>query len=509
MNRHSLASASAIVVVVAFAYPLLSIPARAQTVTGTGTTNQLSKWTAAHVLGNSAVTESSGKVGIGTTSPQRELHIGNGVGRIDRNSDPVEFMLHRTGLKTFIFGVSASVAGNGEFFLADLGTATTGTGTRRFTITNGGNMGIGTSTPAYKLSVAGTIQSTTGGFRFPDGTVQTSAASGAGSLQHNGTLTGDGTSSSKLAVAVPLVLSGSANGVIQGADTGGGYGVYGKSVSGFGVYGESSIAVAGNSATNIGVYGTGPYAGVSAYGGSYGVLSTAFNTTGTADGVHATGGNGVYATSNRAGGNAVLAIANNGSSSDYAVWGQSNSGYAGVFSGNVTVTGTLTKSAGTFKIDHPLDPENKYLSHSFVESPDMMNIYNGNAELDANGQAIVKLPDYFTALNKEYRYQLTAIGGPSPNLYIAEEVTGNQFAIAGGKAGAKVSWQVTGIRQDAYANAHRTPVEEDKPEKERGTYLHPELYGKSEERGREWVIHPETMQQVRESSVKQPGHLRP
>ena len=43
----------------------------------------------------------------------------------------------------------------------------------------------------------------------------------------------------------------------------------------------------------------------------------------------------------------------------------------------------LSKSIGTFKIDHPLDPANKYLSHSFVELPDMMNIYNGNVMTDA------------------------------------------------------------------------------------------------------------------------------
>ena len=45
--------------------------------------------------------------------------------------------------------------------------------------------------------------------------------------------------------------------------------------------------------------------------------------------------------------------------------------------GNLDVTGTISKGGGTFKIDHPLDPTNKYLYHSFVESPDMMNIYNG------------------------------------------------------------------------------------------------------------------------------------
>jgi hypothetical protein len=145
--------------------------------------------------------------------------------------------------------------------------------------------------------------------------------------------------------------------------------------------------------------------------------------------------------------------------------------------GNLNVTGTLSKGGGSFKIDHPLDPANKYLSHSFVESPDMMNIYNGLVTLDAHGRATVEMPDWFEALNSDFRYQLTAIGAPGPNLYIAKEIDGNHFSIAGGKPGMKVSWQVTGIRQDAWANAHRIPVEEDKPANERGYYLHPDLYG--------------------------------
>jgi len=127
------------------------------------------------------------------------------------------------------------------------------------------------------------------------------------------------------------------------------------------------------------------------------------------------------------------------------------------------VTGNLTKASGSFKIDHPLDPVNKYLSHSFVESPDMMNVYNGVVLLNLRGEAWVNLPDYFEALNRDFRYQLTPIGAPAPKLYIAKEVSGNRFKIAGGKPGGKVSWQVTGIRQDAYANAHRIAVEEGKP----------------------------------------------
>ncbi|UCE20084.1 MAG: hypothetical protein JSV84_07005 [Gemmatimonadota bacterium] len=144
------------------------------------------------------------------------------------------------------------------------------------------------------------------------------------------------------------------------------------------------------------------------------------------------------------------------------------------------VQGTLSKPAGSFKIDHPLDPEGKFLYHSFVESPDMMNIYNGNVVLDEAGQAWVELPQWFDALNRDFRYQLAPIGAPGPNLYISEEIHNNRFKIAGGSPGMKVSWQVTGIRQDAYAEANRIQVEEDKPPEQRGTYLHPECFGKSE-----------------------------
>jgi len=143
-----------------------------------------------------------------------------------------------------------------------------------------------------------------------------------------------------------------------------------------------------------------------------------------------------------------------------------------VVTGNLTVSGTVAKGGGSFKIDHPLDPENKYLYHSFVESPDMMNIYNGVAVLDAGGEASVELPNWFEALNRDFRYQLTPIGAPGPNLYIAQEVIGNTFRIAGGGPGTKVSWQVTGIRHDPYANENRIQIEVDKPANERGTTLY-------------------------------------
>ena len=166
----------------------------------------------------------------------------------------------------------------------------------------------------------------------------------------------------------------------------------------------------------------------------------------------------------------------------------------------------MKKAGGSFKIDHPLDPANKYLSHSFVESPDMKNVYDGVVVLDRKGKAEINLPDWFGALNKDFRYQLTAIGAPGPNLYIAEEISeattsnygskssnknnNSRFRIAGGTSGMKVSWQITGIRKDPWANAHRIEVEEDKPDKERGYYLHPDVYGQPEENGISHLLFP-------------------
>ena len=147
----------------------------------------------------------------------------------------------------------------------------------------------------------------------------------------------------------------------------------------------------------------------------------------------------------------------------------------------MNVTGNLFKGGGAFRIDHPLDPENKYLSHSFVESPDMKNIYDGVAVLDEAGEAIITLPDWFEALNGDFRYQLTPMGAAFVP-YVAEEITGNQFKVAGGIPGRKVSWQVTGIRHDAFANANRIQVEEQKPDAAVGTYLHPEAFGQPVER---------------------------
>jgi hypothetical protein len=292
--------------------------------------------------------------------------------------------------------------------------------------------------------------------------------------------------------------SGNGASGVYGQGTGpNGYGVYGLGT--VGVYGASSAAndprdpkgdfgveepltacgVYGN-ATGSGGYavygdasaedGTGVFGNATGQDGS-GVFGWASGANGY--GVHAdatgNGGYGLYGTAYGANGIGVYAL--QGPSASSALYAD----------GNATVTGTLSKGGGSFKIDHPLDPAGKYLYHSFVESPDMMNIYNGTIVLDCEGRARVELPEWFEALNRDFRYSLTALDAPAPNLHIASRVAGGGFSIAGGNANQEVSWQVTGIRQDAFANAHRIPVEVDKPAEDRGCYLHPELFGKGEE----------------------------
>ena len=139
----------------------------------------------------------------------------------------------------------------------------------------------------------------------------------------------------------------------------------------------------------------------------------------------------------------------------------STSGTSHTFNGDVHVNGMLSKSAGTFRIDHPLDPENKYLYHSFVESPDMMNIYNGNVLTDQDGYAVVEMPEYFTALNIDFRYQLTVVGQFAQAI-VLKEINDNQFTIQTDKPEVKVSWQVTGVRNDQWARENRVQVEVDK-----------------------------------------------
>jgi hypothetical protein len=301
-----------------------------------------------------------------------------------------------------------------------------------------GRVGIGTSSPTSLLHLA----STTGNIGFQS---IVSGSGGAGTLNRGLQSRASSTSAEfnqgvvGFAETASTAFQPSNMGVAGYANTSsyGNYAVYGQSTgSGVGNYGGAFYST-----------GTG--------GGNYGVLAYASNTTGAKI--------GLYAATDKA------------NAGDIAAYLDGNV----TITGNLSITGSISKGSGTFKIDHPLDPENKYLVHSFVESPDMMNVYNGNVTTDANGFATVTLPDYFQVANKDFRYQLTPIG-QFAQCIVKEEISNNTFVIQTDKPNVKVSWQITGIRNDPYSNTHRIVAEEEKTSDNKGKYLHPKVYGKSE-----------------------------
>lgn len=368
-------------------------------------------------------------------------------------------------------------------------SSTTGLG-ERMRLTPGGLLGIGTKTPVSRLDVRSGLPIVVQG-------TSTSASSAATAV--NG-VAGNGigvTGTSNLGAGVSGVSTdlygvqgkggyagvrsdGVSYGGIFVASSSGSIGLYSLG-DGYGVYGSGNTYGVYGSGSTYGLYGGGG-TGVYGSGSTEGITGTTSNVNGNA--VHGTGG--MYGDNARTAGVrgdsdyvgvwaqapafALYAESAATSGQNYAVFAKSNadSCYAVFAQGNAHVNGTLSKAAGSFKIDHPLDPDHKWLSHSFVESPDMMNVYNGNVVLDADGAATIDLPDYFSELNKDFRYQLTPIGAHAP-VYIASRVKNNRFGIAGGTAGLEVSWQVTGIRQDAYAKAHPIVVETAKSTTDRGS----------------------------------------
>jgi hypothetical protein len=286
-------------------------------------------------------------------------------------------------------------------------------------VPQGGNVGIGTTTaPTQKLEVAGTVEAT--------------------DFQANSAYFG------ALSVKTSLTV-----GLLEVMETVKATAFEGRLAYLTGLSVEGNADVAGNLTVRdhvgIGIDGV--------------EVNTGVIASGTSAGVWGIGDVGILAEGGTLG---ILSFATNGEQ-------------AGEFYGNVFISGTLSGGGGRFKIDHPLDPANQYLSHSFVESPEMLNIYNGNITTDEHGEATVVLPEYFETLNRDFRYQLTPIGQIA-QAAVTDEIRDNRFTIQTDKPGVTVSWQVTGVRQDPWANAHRIAVEEAKPESERSVYLHPEVH---------------------------------
>jgi hypothetical protein len=379
-----------------------------------------------------------GRVGMGTESPTRDVHIHRDVGPAQVgivSADP-------TTKAQIIFGdgggnkwtiSSDNTDANKLHFLS--GHAS---GTARATFQQDGNVGIGTTSPATKLEVRGTtglrvtsedysycygdfihragsggliINSRTGG-TWADISFQTNGVTRM-FIEYNGDV-GIGTTSPEGRLHV---------------DGNGGTGIYGK--------GDPGVRGMNNSTSNCGYLGT----------------------------------------------------------HTYGVYGYNASGLAGCFGGHVYITGNLSKGSGSFVIDHPLDPENKLLRHNFVESPENLLIYRGKVQLDARGEAMVKMPNYFSALTKEDEatVNLTPIGRSESQerFEFSYEWRSDHRAVhIFGEPNREVAWIVMADRDDPVIHQLARPVEEDKgPDNklcDRGELLYPTAYGYPESMGKDY-----------------------
>jgi hypothetical protein len=300
------------------------------------------------------------------------------------------------GLPPSAFVKAAAPGGASSANLNTPGAAITGTGTANHitkwlsptklgnsNIFDGsaGKVGIGTTAPGATLDVNGTA-------------VIRSNATVDGSLGA-GPITATSSSSGGTGVYANAGSSGGSNGIIaigatglagytsvagsialygNGGNSTGSNGVVGYGATGvagnstitgsYGTYGSGSTGVWGNSTgtgANVGVLGLGA-TGVSGSGDTWGVLGESSSPNGSGGGF------------------------GNSSTGDALFTYNQSGGYAAFFDGDVDVDGNLSKAGGSFKIDHPLDPANKYLYHSFVESPDMMNVYAINSRPSANSR---------------------------------------------------------------------------------------------------------------------------
>lgn len=242
-------------------------------INGVGTTNQVTKWIngPAGVVGDSAIAEVGGRVGIGATSSL--------ISRLQVESNNTTTTLYSISAAiggTAVFG-DATAAGSGGAGVRGYGSAgdgvrgqsNSGTGVSGFSSSGAGvrgqslsgeagrfegkvivngNVGIGVASPISKLAVAGVIETTSGGVKFPDGTIQTSRGLTSVSTTCC-TLNGNGTSSSPLSVHVPLTLESAAiHSTIAGTNTNANAasrGLYGQASGGIGVHGIHA-AIGGN-----------------------------------------------------------------------------------------------------------------------------------------------------------------------------------------------------------------------------------------------------------------------
>jgi trimeric autotransporter adhesin len=497
----------------------------APAVSGTGTTDFLPLWTnSTGTLANSVLFQTgsgtTAKVGINTTAPAATLDVngtetvrgllnlaatGTATATAGKNSQPQDFTASAFNSSTSTavsqkFQWQAEATGNNTATASGAMSLLYATGTAAPAETglkiNSKGLLTFAAGQAFPGTGKGTVTSVGLSAPTTDFTVSGSPITGSGTLAlkwHTAPTANDTANAIVKRDSTASFSAGSINVTALNANNTGGLAIIANS--------SGDAAILGGSSSNSGVAGT----SVSGDG----VFGDSIRGNGVEGDASGPDGFGVYGTNTADDSIAIYGIDTTASSAalvgvaPYAVIAN-GSILAGEFIGNVEVEGSLSKDSGSFKIDHPLDPANKYLYHSFVESPDMMNIYNGNVITDAQGNAVISLPEWFEALNRDFRYQLTVVGQFAQAI-VSSKVANHQFAIKTDKPSVEVSWQVTGIRQDAWANAHRIPVEEMKSGKERGFYRHPELYNAPAEKSLTWARHPHVMKHMNAARTSLPS----
>ncbi len=398
--------------------------------------------------------------------------------------------------------IQAAISGSGTKNYIPLWTSSTALGNSNiFQNATNKDIGIGTATPTATLDVKGNVvftgnQTVNGLLSVNGGTASVASATfnSAGGFILEGR--SNGTNEFNVDGTGNLFANGS---LFTTGYIGAGTAFFADAAAGVVAVSTSASSPAGN------------FTGFNAPSGSNGSGTDGIDSTGGNGDPNAPfgdsyGGNGVTATGGTGGTGAGVGGSFMGGNSGAAGVGifvvAGNGDLAGDFLGNVNVSGSFSAGAKNFKIDHPLDPANKYLVHASVESSEMMNIYTGNVTTDAQGQATVQLPEWFEELNTDFRYQLTVIGQFAQAI-VAREIEHNHFEIRTSAPNVKVSWQVTGVRQDAYAKANPLVVEQEKEARLRGFYIHPELYGAPPEKQIEWARHPQMMKKMKEMRAKQ------